>query len=296
MSEAAEEPIGITPDREAATYAGNVRVRVVRAGIFRPDAGSFFGVVPRALWSRLVDIDEEGRLRCRLNLLLIEAAGKRVLVETGLGARLGSNERTRWGLQAGDAATALRELGEDPASIDYVIVSHLHRDHAGGLVDAAGRPSFARAEYVVQRSEVDAARGDQIRVRGAMDREALDAIDAAGQLRLVEGDVDVVPGVAVLRTGGHTQGSQAVLIGTAERTPSAGGRAVFFGDLVPARWKLPVRWTSAHDDYPVEAVEEKQRLMSRAAADGWQCYFTHDPGTLPIRIEKAEGGFRELQD
>jgi hypothetical protein len=80
------EPLyAITPDDEARTYAGDVRVRVLRAGWFRPDAGGFFGVVPQALWSRFTETDDRGRLLMRLNLLLIESAGKRVLVETGTG-------------------------------------------------------------------------------------------------------------------------------------------------------------------------------------------------------------------
>ena len=78
---------------EARTYAGGVTVRVIRAGWFRPDAGGFFGVVPRPLWSRLVETDELGRLRCRLNLLLVEAGGKRILVETGTGVRMTDRQR-----------------------------------------------------------------------------------------------------------------------------------------------------------------------------------------------------------
>jgi glyoxylase-like metal-dependent hydrolase (beta-lactamase superfamily II) len=119
-------------------------------------------------------------------------------------------------------------------------------------------------------------------------------VQAADQLREVDGDVELVPGVRVLRTGGHTRGSQAVLIGPSSdgAAPVAGDRAVFFGDLIPTRWQLPVRWTSAFDDYPIAAVEARNELVSRAADDGWWCYFTHDPAELPIRIERTEKGFR----
>ena len=78
------EPLyAITPLDEAREYAGGVRVRVVSAGWFRPDAGGFFGVVPMPLWRRFAETDERGRVLCRLNLLLIDAGGKRILVETG---------------------------------------------------------------------------------------------------------------------------------------------------------------------------------------------------------------------
>ncbi|MEP7082815.1 MAG: hypothetical protein ABI841_07555, partial [Chloroflexota bacterium] len=69
-----------------------------------------------------------------------------------------------------------------------------------------------------------------------------------------------------------------------------------WGDLIPTRWQIPVRWTSAYDDYPVEAIEVRNRLVRQAAAEGWWCYFTHDPGDLPIRIEATDrGGFRAAE-
>jgi glyoxylase-like metal-dependent hydrolase (beta-lactamase superfamily II) len=274
-------------------YAGGVSVRVVRAGWFRPDAGGFFGVVPLALWSRFTEADERGRLELRLNLLLIEAAGKRILVETGTGVRMAERDREIKGVEGGDPSAALRAVGEDPAIIDYVVLSHLHYDHAGGMVDESGRPLFPQARYVVQRDESEAAHGDELRVQGIMEVEQLDAVRAANQLAEVHGEVELVEGVNLLRTGGHTRGSQAVLIGSARaggRAEDPHERAIFWGDLIPTRWQLPVRWTSAFDDYPIDAIEVRNALVARAAAESWWCYFTHDPGELPIQIERTEKG------
>ena len=279
----------------ARRFAGGVTVRVVRAGWFRPDAGGFFGVVPAPLWRRVTSTDERGRLLCRLNLLLIEAGGKRILVETGTGVRMSDKDRDIKGVEGGDPAEALRAVGEDPDAIDFVVVTHLHYDHAGGMVDGTGRPLFPRARYVVQRDEAEAARGDELRLTGIMEAEQLEAVRAAGQLAEVSGEVEIMDGVTVTRTGGHTRGSQAVLIGSSRPGGRAGDpteRAIFFGDLIPTRWQLPVRWTSAYDDYPIDAVEIRNQLVPRAAAEGWWCYFTHDPGDLPIQIEATEKGFR----
>jgi len=283
----------------ARRYAGAVSVRVIRAGWFRPDAGGFFGVVPKALWSRFVETDDRGRLQCRLNLLLIEAGGKRILVETGTGVQMAEKDRDIKGVEGGDPVEALRAVGENPDSIDFVVVTHLHYDHAGGMIGTDGRPAFPNARYVVQRDEAEAAHGDELRLQGIMEVAQLDAIRASGQLAEVNGEVELVEGVRVMRTGGHTRGSQAVLIGKVRAGGRAGDpteRAIFWGDLIPTRWQIPVRWTSAYDDYPIDAIEIRNELISRAASEGWWCYFTHDPGEMPVRIEATDrGSFRAAE-
>ena len=281
---------------EPKRFAGDVTVRVLRAGWFRPDAGGFFGVVPKPLWSRFTSTDDRGRLLCRLNLLVIDAGGKRVLVETGTGVRMSDKDRDIKGIEGGDPAEALRAVGEDPDKIDYVVVSHLHYDHAGGMIGSDGKPAFRNARYVVQRDDVEAARSDELRQQGVMETEQVELVRASGQLAEVSGEVELVEGVTLVRTGGHTRGSQAVLIGSSRAGGRAGDpseRGIFFGDLIPTRWQLPVRWTSSYDDYPIDAIEIRNELVPKAAAEGWWCYFTHDPEELPVQIEATDkGGFR----
>ena len=161
---------------------------------------------PGRCGAALVETDERGRILCRLNLLLIDAGGKRILVETGTGSRMTDRDRDIKGVEGGEPAVALAAVGEDPASIDFVIVSHLHYDHAGGMLGPDGRPSFPNARYVVQRDEAEAAHGDELRVQGIMEVEQLDAVRAAGQLAEVSGEVELVRACgssapAVIRAG-----------------------------------------------------------------------------------------------
>jgi glyoxylase-like metal-dependent hydrolase (beta-lactamase superfamily II) len=167
------------------------------------------------------------------------------------------------------------------------------------MVDAAGRPNFPRARYVVQRDEAEAAHGDELRLAGLMEGEQLELVRSAGQLAEVSGEVELVEGVSVLPTGGHTRGSQAMLIGTRNgggRAEDPRERAILWGDLIPTRWQIPVRWTSAFDDYPIDAVAIRNELVPRAAAEGWWCYFTHDPGELPVQIEATDRGSYRVKE
>ena len=273
------EPLHVIED--ARSFAGGATVRVVRAGWFRPDAGGFFGVVPRALWGGLAETDDRGRLLCRLNLLLVEAGGKRILVETGTGARMTDKDRDIKGVEGGDPAAALRAVGEDPASIDFVVVSHLHYDHAGGMIGADGRPAFPNARYVVQRDEAEAAHGDELRLQGIMQVEQLDAVRAAGLLAEVNGEVELVEGVRVIRTGGHTRGSQAVLIGVENPGGRAGDpteRAIFWGDLIPD----PLAGPGALD-------ERLRRLSDRRRRDPQRTGAARRRGGLVVLLHPRSG-------
>ncbi|HYL41050.1 MAG TPA: MBL fold metallo-hydrolase, partial [Candidatus Binatus sp.] len=143
----------------AADLGGGTRVALIQAGTFRSDAGALFGPVPRILWDRLVteEIDGDHRLLQALNCLVVETPGGRVLVETGIGERVGDKVREMRGYLGTPIVPAMTAAGFDPASVDVVAMSHLHFDHAGGLLRAGGEPAFPRARIVAQRAEWEIA-------------------------------------------------------------------------------------------------------------------------------------------
>ena len=142
---------------------------------------------------------------------------------------------------------------------------------------------------MVQRDEAQAAHGDELRLAGIMERDQLDVVQAAGQLAEVHGTVELVAGRhRDAHRRPHPRIAGGAALGIAD---GSGERGIFFGDLIPTRWQLPIRWTSAYDDYPIEAVEIRRELVNPAADEGWWCYFTHDPGEQPIQIEATEKGF-----
>ncbi|HEX7346113.1 MAG TPA: MBL fold metallo-hydrolase, partial [Candidatus Limnocylindrales bacterium] len=196
-----------------AELGGGTRVALIQAGTFRSDAGALFGPVPKLLWNSLVtdEIDAENRLLQALNCLLIETPSGRVLVETGIGERLDEKTTAMRGYQGPAILPALETAGFLPESVDYVALSHLHFDHAGGLLRADGEKAFPHATIVAQQAEWDIALGDNPRLVASYVQPELELVKAWGAQGSVDGEKELLPGVSVIPTGGHSSGHQAIV-------------------------------------------------------------------------------------
>lgn len=267
---------------------GGTRVSLIQAGSFRSDAGALFGPVPRILWDRLVsaEIDHEHRLLQALNCLLVETPAGRVLIETGIGERLPDKIRDMRRYEGKPIVAAMTEAGFDPATVDLVVMSHLHFDHAGGLMRADGKKAFPRARIVAQQAEWDIALTDNSRVVASYDQLELRLVQRWGKAGMVDGDVELLPGVSVIRTGGHSKGHQAILVRGTNRT------LAFFGDLGMRPWSANPRWVTSFDDFPLDSVEMKGELFARAAADDWLIALSHEPVTPIGRLTPDRDRYR----
>ena len=273
---------------------GGTRVALVQAGTFRTDAGAIFGPVPRLLWGKLVtdEIDHDHRVLQALNCLLIETPAGRVLVETGIGDRLDDKTRTMRGYDGPWIVPALQTAGFDPESVDIVAMSHLHFDHAGGLLTADGSRAFARASIVAQRAEWEIALGDNPRLVASYVQPELQLVRDWGAEGWAEGERELLPGVTVVPTGGHSAGHQAIVVrGGAGERPLA-----FFGDLMMRPWAANPRWITAFDDFPLDSVEVKHSLFARAADEDWTVVLSHERVHPVGRLERDRDRFRYLPE
>ncbi len=252
---------------------GGTRVSLVQAGSFRSDAGVLFGPVPRVMWERLAadEIDAQNRLNQALNCLVIETPAGRVLVETGIGERLSPKMVEMRGYSGTPVVPALRNANVDPATIDVVAMSHLHFDHAGGLLLADGARAFPRAVIVAQRSEWQIAFSGNSRIIASYDQPELELVRAWGEEGAADGEHELLPGVSVVPTGGHSLGHQAVVVRGTNRT------LAFFGDLCMRPWSANPRWVTAFDDFPLDSVDMKSSLFARAADENWLVALSHEP-------------------
>jgi glyoxylase-like metal-dependent hydrolase (beta-lactamase superfamily II) len=254
---------------------GGTTVALVQAGTFRSDAGALFGPVPRVLWGRLVtdELDAEHRLLQALNCLLIETPSGRVLVETGIGERVDEKTRSIRVVEGPPIVPALEAAGFAPESIDIVAMSHLHFDHAGGLLRTDGSRAFPRARIVAQRAEWEIALGDNPRLVASYVQPELSLVKDWGAEGWVDGERELLPEVTVIPTGGHSTGHQAIVIrGTGDR----GRTLVFFGDLFMRPWAANPRWVTAFDDFPLDSVVRKAEMFARAADEGWLIALSHE--------------------
>lgn len=207
-----------------------------------------------------------------LNCLLVETPSGRVLVETGIGERTDEKTRTSRRYEGDPILPALRRAGFDPATVDVVAMSHLHFDHAGGLLAADGSRAFPRARIVAQRAEWEIALGDNPRLVASYDQPELRLARDWGAEGWVDGERELLPGVTVVPTGGHSGGHQAIVVrGDAARRPLA-----FFGDLAMRPWSANPKWVTAFDDFPLDSVLVKGELFRQAVAEDWIVVLSHE--------------------
>jgi glyoxylase-like metal-dependent hydrolase (beta-lactamase superfamily II) len=268
-----------TPLVETRTI-GRWRVHAIQAGAQALDGGAMFGVVPKTLWERRLPADDRNRIPLGMRCLLIEHEDGLVLLDTGLGNKETVKFHDIYGVaNAGrDGRTALedglRAVGYSPEDVRLVINTHLHFDHAGGnswrAPTGALLPTFPNARHVVQRGEVDYATHANERTAASYFPANWEPVAAAGRLELLEGDREIVSGISVRCTPGHTPWHQSVLL------RSGGEVACYLGDLIPTHHHLPLPWIMGYDVEPLVTLESKRALLAEALRDDWLLIFEHD--------------------
>lgn len=256
-------------------------------GDFWLDGGSMYGVVPKVLWNKLTPADGENRIRLSLNCLLIRTPTKMVLVDTGLGEKFTKRLKEIYKTENSCSLhTSLAALRIDPSDIDYVINTHLHFDHCGGNTKKKNGkyvPAFSNAKYIIQNDEWRNASQPNEKTKSSYRQSDFLPLEEAGQLQLIEGDYDLIPGVKTVVTRGHTLGHQSVLI------TSEGNHAFYLGDLIPMTSHLRIPYVTSFDLYPVELIDTKKDIINRAVKEKWLLIFEHDPDIVFAHITKDAG-------
>ena len=273
------------PEASSRISLGDFELSAIRDGIYPLDGGAFFGVVPKSLWSKKAAADENNLVPAALNSVLVRTGEKNLLIETGAGNKLPEKMVQIFG-QPAQLLESLSKAGLGPDDIDIVINSHLHFDHCGwNTVRRNGKAiaTFPKAKYYVQDGEWKHAHAGQ-RDGVSYLHENYDPLVESGQMELLRGNREIVPGISVEVLPGHTRDMQAILI------QSAGKAACYISDLIPTSAHLDLNWVMAFDLYPLETIESRRRYYSRALPEGWLTMFTHDPKMPWGYVERNDSG------
>jgi glyoxylase-like metal-dependent hydrolase (beta-lactamase superfamily II) len=292
---------------------GDFELSIFSDGTYPLDGGAFFGVIPKIMWSRKAAADERNYVQAGLTSLLIRTGKQTVLVETGMGNKL-SERMVKFYGQPAQLLANLAAGGVSPEDIDIVINTHLHFDHCGWntIRDKDGKivPTFPRAKYYAPEGEWQYARKPSERDSISYIPDNYDPLVQSGQMTLLKGDEEIVPGISVKTFPGHTAHMQAVIVngnvgkdtpgkGTTSVVPSKGEKenralapavACYISDLIPTTAHIDITWGMAFDLYPLQTIESKKQYYAKAIPEKWLTVFTHDPAIPWAYVEKDETG------
>lgn len=263
---------------------GDFEIFWLKGGAFQLDGGGMFGVVPRVLWTKKYPADEENYVTLVTNPLLVKTPQALVLIESGIGNKLNEKQRAIFRVkEEWRVPEELGRLGLRREDVDAVILTHFDWDHASGVVmrNAAGAPelTFPRARHVLQKAEWEDVLAPNRRSAHTYWPANYEALRDGGVIDLVEGEREVVPGITVVRTGGHNRGHQIVLL------ESRGSWALHLGDLLPVHAQFNPLWITAYDNFPLDSIREKERWVTEGVKDGAWFVFYHDPFMAGCRFD-----------
>jgi glyoxylase-like metal-dependent hydrolase (beta-lactamase superfamily II) len=281
---------------------GNFELSVFSDGTYPLDGGAFFGVIPKTMWSKKVSSDERNHVTSGLNSLLIRTGKQTVLVETGIGDKL-SERMVKFYGQPAQLIDNLSAAGIGPEDVDIVINTHLHFDHCGWntRLDKNRKvvPTFPRAKYYAPEGEWQYARRPSERDAISYISENYDSLVASGQMMLLKGGEEIVPGISVKTFPGHTASMMGVIVRSSSENPHFSQNrgevghpttACYISDLIPTTAHIDLTWGMGFDLYPLQTIESKKQYYAQSIPENWLTVFTHDPKTPWAFVQKDAQG------
>lgn len=238
------------------------------------DAGTIFGPVPKAVWSRYYPTNEQGLIHDLTDPILISYQGKHYLIDTSLGTeKLSDKLRRNLGvISENRVLESLDQLGLSPEDIDVVLMTHMHNDHAGGLtrlVDGELVPTFPNATIYINDIEWEEVRYPNPRTRATYLPENWQAIQ--DQVQTFGSELKLVDGIEMHHTGGHSRGHSIILL------KQVGETLIHMADTLLTHAHFNPLWVAAVDDYPMDSIKAKEKWIKQAYSQGYTFLFYHDP-------------------
>ncbi len=255
---------------------GSFELTAVEAGRMKLDGGAMFGSVPKALWEKQHPADSSNCIELACRVMVIKRGDRLILVDSGMGDKWNDKERKIFGIAPDypPLELALQRAGFSHEEFTDVIITHLHFDHAGGLtrLDDGNnlQPSFPQAIHWLQSANLKNAQEPNPRERASYRSENVEPLLNL-DLRLLEGDAEIYPGISVIVSNGHTEGMQVV------RVEDAGVQVNYCADLIPTATHVHPAYTMGYDIHAGLLIQEKAAFLAEIAEKNGYLFFEHDP-------------------
>ncbi|MDP8267099.1 MAG: MBL fold metallo-hydrolase [Candidatus Tenebribacter davisii] len=240
--------------------------------------------MPKALWQKLLQVDDRNRIELALNLLLIHSDNKNILIDTGLGNKLSDKVEIIYSPSKFVLLESLAKLGLSRNDIDIVVLTHLHFDHAGGVVsfiDNKRELTFPEAVHIIQKREWEVAKDpDELNKASYNFKEDLKLLEDVGNYKLIDGDFKLNKDVTLELTGGHSEGMQVI------RIESDNELAYYPGDILPMEVNRHLAVTTAFDLNRKDTFKVKKKILSEIKERDGIIFLAHDSKKQFIRFEK----------
>jgi len=272
-----------------------MKFTALETGNFKIDAGPMFGVIPKSMWSKVYESDENNMCIMANRCLLVETDNKLILVDAGIGNKVNDKLVKHFCLKKEEnIVAAIYKAGYKPEDITDVIFTHLHWDHCGGAIDYTDETCtetslvFPQAVHHIGSKQYDWALNPNKREAAAYPPNYIASFKNA-KLNLIENNCKLIPNVEVFLSDGHTPGQLIPVF------KSNNYNLAFMGDLVPTSAHVPLLWVSAYDVYPLSTINEKERFLEIAYQNNYILMFEHDPVVECAKIEQGIKGYEIVE-
>ena len=267
---------------------GKFEIQPIYDGYFALDGGAMFGVVPKVFWEKTNPPDPRNRISLALRTVLLKTQKELVLIDTGIGDKFQDKFKDIYRVdKTYTIENSLKAVGVKPEEINIVVNTHLHFDHCGGNTRINDRgevvPKFPNALYYIQADEWKFGLDPDVRSKASYLKENYAPLEKSGNLKLINGDTEIIKGIEVIKTAGHTPGHQIVLIKTEGKT------AVYWGDLIPTSSHLNVPYVMGYDLFPLTTIDWKEKLLPQVLNEKWLMLFEHDPKQSFCYLKQEQG-------
>lgn len=251
----------------------NMSLTWLNGGVTSLDGGAMFGVVPKPLWSRKYPVNDKNQIELACEPILIQYEGKNYLIDSGVGFnKLTEKQLRNFGVtEESTILESLDQMGLTAEDIDYVLMTHLHFDHAGGLTRWEGDTlvsTFPKAKIYTTEIEWDEMRNPNIRSKNTYWKENWEPVQH--QVETFSNSLTIAPGIEMIHTGGHSNGHAII------KLTQNGETLIHMADIMPTHAHQNPLWVLAYDDYPMTSVFAKEKIMKEALAEGYKFIFYHD--------------------